>query len=560
MTNKIIFGADLIDVLEHKYNMNKLGEVPTKYKNGIATIDFIYGKEKDIDDLKYDKPYVEFTVDDETDGFISGTMYPNGGIEGIQFDSYDDIKYFMKNAKWTEWRKSLKESNQITANIWEWQRLLNGVCNFTNWITRTFVKGETLHKVLEKIYRNEEITLDEFVNACIDYIGDYQFEEKINEYVKQYLSTNDKIKNAFKTKGIKVVESKKSVSGKSLKEGIDIKIVYADDTPSEYIDDVTHNDILDIIEESPEVYKIFDVSGSKKKLVWSDEYGFERAYESKKSTRKGLKESLNSDIKLMVNRIVDDLIAEYTPREWDSLSDNEKFNIIRIKYFMYEGKSKYLSEVRDLVIENMNHPFDVVFESKKSMKESKASLHEDNVEYGVERIRNKVKGSDVTYYFDDEDCFIDVTEKNGNLWAFTIDFGSGYVYMLEPKEDRGSFGADNEAFDVIISMLQGKRFNEKKSLKEQFVGKGEGGYKKPRANKSNSGICEDSNGINHKVIFDTHVEDFIVWVDNDNYLMWNIYSAKGLKRNLLKSDLDEKLIDEIAELGKQLIHGFDTDF
>ncbi len=183
-------------------------------------------------------------------------------------------------------------------------------------------------------------------------------------------------------------------------------------------------------------------------------------FESKKSARKSLKESLNSDIKLMVNLIVDDLIAEYTPREWDSLSDNEKFNVIRIKYFMYDGKSKYLSEVRDLVIENMNHPFDVVFESKKSMKESRASLHETNVEYGVERIKNKVKGSDVTYYFDDEDCFIDVTEKNGNLWAFTIDFGSGYVYMLEPKGDRGGFSADNEAFDVIISMLQGKRFNE----------------------------------------------------------------------------------------------------
>lgn len=294
MASKIIFGSDLIDVLENKYNMNKLGEVPTKYKNGITIIDFIYGKEKDIDDLKYNKPYVEFSINDETDRFISGTMYLNG-VESVQLDSWEDLKYFVKNAKWTESRKSLKESNQITANIWEWQRLLNGVCNFTNWITRTFVKGETLHKALEKIYRNEEITLDEFVNACIDYIGDYQFEEKINEYVKQYLSTNDKIKNAFKTKGIKVVESKKSVR-KSLKEGIDVKIVYADDTPSEYIDDVTRSDILDIIEESPEVYKIFDVSGSKKKLVWSDEYGFERAYESKKSVRKSIKEGINDEL------------------------------------------------------------------------------------------------------------------------------------------------------------------------------------------------------------------------------------------------------------------------
>ena len=113
MSSKIIFGSDLIDVLENKYNMNKLGEVPTKYKNGVTIIDFIYGKEKDIDDLKYNKPYVEFSIDDETDGFISGTMYLNG-VESVQFDSWDDLKYFVKNAKWTEsekyTRKSIKEN------------------------------------------------------------------------------------------------------------------------------------------------------------------------------------------------------------------------------------------------------------------------------------------------------------------------------------------------------------------------------------------------------------------------------------------------------------------
>lgn len=113
MSNKIIFGSDLIDVLENKYNMNKLAEVPTKYKKGITIIDFIYGKEKDIDDLKYNKPYVEFSIDDETDGFISGTMYLNG-VESVQFDSWEDLKYFVKNAKWTEsekyTRKSIKEN------------------------------------------------------------------------------------------------------------------------------------------------------------------------------------------------------------------------------------------------------------------------------------------------------------------------------------------------------------------------------------------------------------------------------------------------------------------
>lgn len=113
MPSKIIFGSDLVDVLENEYNMNKLGEVPTKYKNGVTTIDFIYGKEKDIDNLKYNKPYVEFSIDDETDGFIRGTMYLNG-VESIQFDSWEDLKYFMKNAKWTEsekyTRKSIKEN------------------------------------------------------------------------------------------------------------------------------------------------------------------------------------------------------------------------------------------------------------------------------------------------------------------------------------------------------------------------------------------------------------------------------------------------------------------
>ena len=178
MANKIIFGADLIDVLENKYNMYKLGEVPIKYKNGVTTIDFIYGKEKDIDDLKYDKPYVEFSIDDETDGFISGTMYLNGGVEGIQFDSWEDLKYFMKNAKWTE--------------------------------------------------------------------------------------------------------SKKFIGGKSLKEGIDVKIVYWDDTPTDYLDDVTRNDIVDL-ENDANVYKIIDITNGKKKTIY--------LAESKKFVKKLLKES-----------------------------------------------------------------------------------------------------------------------------------------------------------------------------------------------------------------------------------------------------------------------------
>ena len=97
-------------------------------------------------------------------------------------------------------------------------------------------------------------------------------------------------------------------------------------------------------------------------------------------------------------------------------ADNDAF--IFGEYFT-DGRKGYSTEfdsVEDLeyFVSNANYSNVDLTESKKSaksLKESKASLHEDNVEYGVERIRNKVKGSDITYYFDDEDCFIDVTEK-----------------------------------------------------------------------------------------------------------------------------------------------------
>lgn len=210
MANKIIFGADLIDVLENKYNMNQLANVPTKYKNGVTTIDFIYGKEKDIEDLKYDKPYVEFSIDDETDGFISGTMYLNGGVEGIQFDSWEDLKYFMKNAKWTESKK--------------------------------FVR-------------------------------------------------------------------------KSLKEGIDVKIVYWDDTPTDYLDDITRNDIVDL-ENDANVYKIIDVTNGKKKTIY--------LAESKKGKKNSLKEK-----KFNPNDYFYELIElngkkykDWTVFEWNDIEDD----------------------------------------------------------------------------------------------------------------------------------------------------------------------------------------------------------------------------------------------
>ena len=343
MASKIIFGSDLIDVLENKYNMNKLSEVPTKYKNGVTIIDFIYGKEKDIDDLKYNKPYVEFSIDDETDGFISGTMYLNG-VESVQFDDWYDLKYFVKNAKWTESKK--------------------------------FVR-------------------------------------------------------------------------KSLKEGIDVKIVYSDDTPSEYIDDVTHNDILDIIEESPEVYKIFDISGSKKKLVWSDEYGFERAYESKKSARKSMKEGIN-----------DELIATSSDGETTLyLSDERQANHGKDPHYEFKlGENGYFTryircddERCENVVLDWIKEFDLDISKSEISKIIK--LHESK-----KSVKKSLKESVDGHIATDEDCnmsgkgwvldgsynFImeflqewgiapkDVKVKNGMTTLFNADGNPfGYVYQDE---------------------------------------------------------------------------------------------------------------------------------
>ena len=104
---------------------------------------------------------------------------------------------------------------------------------------------------------------------------------------------------------------------------------------------------------------------------------------------------------------------------------------------------------------------------------------------------------------------------------------------------------------TVSEFYESKEF-ARKSMKEQFVGKGEGGYRKPDKTKFNSGICLDSNGVKHTVIFDTHVEDFIVWVDDDNYLIWYVSSPQSLLNNLAESDLDENLILDIVALWEKL--------
>lgn len=137
--------------------------------------------------------------------------------------------------------------------------------------------------ILMHVNKNHKSGKDMKFPLTDDFEEDY---DEMLDYIFRFLM------NEF---GAEWYESNKSVK-KSLREGIDIKIVYCDDTPSEYIDDVTMNDIYDILDSSSDICKIVDVSGSKKKVVWTDEYGFERAYESKKSARKSLTEKMLQDI------------------------------------------------------------------------------------------------------------------------------------------------------------------------------------------------------------------------------------------------------------------------
>lgn len=144
---------------------------------------------------------------------------------------------------------------------------------------------------------------------------------------------------------------------KSIKEGIDIKVIYCDDTPSEYIDDVTMNDIYDILDSSSDICKIVDVSGSKKKVVWTDEYGFERAYESKKSAKKSDKtkwEIINKIHEIDPNMMID-------PVEW-TVEELELFLLkLQGKSKKSNGKSLKEENNRQKVTEGIMNYFKDVF-------------------------------------------------------------------------------------------------------------------------------------------------------------------------------------------------------
>lgn len=161
----------------------------------------------------------------------------------------------------------------------------------------------------------------------------------------------------------------------------------------------------------------------------------------------------------------------------------------------------------------------------------------------------------------DPDDLVRATEEasveNVNFKKIINDLEKNLDYSILGDFDLESIELENGMTISVVKYVTMNNFVEskksaRKSMKEQFVGKGKGGYRKPDETKFNSGICLDSNGVKHTVIFDTHVEDFIVWVDDDNYLMWYVSSPQSLLNNLAESDLDENLILDIVALWEKL--------
>lgn len=237
---------------------------------------------------------------------------------------------------------------------------------------------------------------------------------------------------------------------------------------------------------------------------------FDYMNESKKSARKSLKEdSLDDIIRIGHSEYFDTLI--------EFLKDEDV--PIRISHTASGGKICY--------VENDMEFITVIFKSPK---------------HGYELLKMiEMYGDGSTY----------LSRGKGGAWYSNhVPLEEVYVWDINKDEFINYKGKvlKNIDYDDIVE----SKTSARKAIKEQFVGKGEGGYRKPNKTKFNSGICLDSNGVKHTVIFDTRVEDFIVWVDNDNYLMWYVSSPQSLLNNLSESDLDENLILDIVALWEKL--------
>lgn len=181
MSKKIIFGNDLVKELK-KYGLNEIGEVPTKYKNGITTIYYMWSVVSNIDKLGYKTPYIEYTTDEETDGFIMGTMFPQGndGL-GTQFDTFEDVKYFINHAEYNnaDLTESLKEK-EIEYSIGD-----------ETWQGFEIIKMENGKKFyLSKLAKNIE---NSTWNSDHTYAKHFKNKSKAEEIVDEFNSLNESL-------------------------------------------------------------------------------------------------------------------------------------------------------------------------------------------------------------------------------------------------------------------------------------------------------------------------------------------------------------------------------
>lgn len=208
MSKKIVFGNDLAKELK-KYGLNKIGEVPTKYKNGITTIYYMWSVVSNIDKLGYKTPYIEYTTDEETDGFIMGTMFPQGnnGL-GTQFDTFEDVKYFISHAEYnnadlTESKKSMKErSEENEIIVSELQDTVEYFCGLFE--EKGELKGNALKDLKNAVERLEVFNAIgsiyqwgvEILNKCgIKYKGLKESKKSLKESIEYFVG--DKTAKGF---------------------------------------------------------------------------------------------------------------------------------------------------------------------------------------------------------------------------------------------------------------------------------------------------------------------------------------------------------------------------
>lgn len=90
--------------------------------------------------------------------------------------------------------------------------------------------------------------------------------------------------------------------------------------------------------------------------------------------------------------------------------------------------------------------------------ESRASEHSANVELEIKKLQKKFRDLRITYFYDDEDLFIDMKQYNKTnqetVWSFCVDFGNNAIYMLDPREKTlDYFSSDNEIAKIIADEL-----------------------------------------------------------------------------------------------------------